>query len=238
MIPAPTSSIVYLDESGDLGWSFDAPHGSGGSSRYLTIGALCVPSAKKHIPKRIIRDLYDKFGWPTNVEKKWSAMTHEERIEFARSAYSMCCKHLDIHLHAIVVRKQNVQEHIRNDSNKLYNYMIFLSLIDRMAQYESVTMVPDPRSIKVKSGNSLHDYLQTQLWFTKNVRTALQTTPIDSSQCLGIQFADMFAGAVQGRFESNRMDSFVVLQPRINLKCLFFSSGVPGSRCDSRSPDY
>ena len=178
MCSAPSSAILYLDESGDLGWSFDAPHGAGGSSRYLTIGALCVPSEKKHIPKRVIRGLYDQFSWPTKIEKKWSAMTQEERVEFCRAAYSMCEKHPDIHLHAIVVRKENVQDHIRNDSNKLYNYMIRLSLIDRMARYDSVTMVPDPRSIKVKSGNSLHDYLLTELWFTKSVTTALQTTPI------------------------------------------------------------
>lgn len=33
---------VYLDESGDLGWKFDAPYRSGGSSRYLTIAAIAV----------------------------------------------------------------------------------------------------------------------------------------------------------------------------------------------------
>src|SRR5262249_43025828 len=158
-------------------WTFDAPYGAGGSSRYLTISAVCVPSAKKHIPKRVIRNLYDKFKWPTNVEKKWSSMTPEKRTEFARMACSMREQHTDIHLHAIVVKKQNVQAHIRTDSNKLYNYMIRLSLLDRMAKYDNVTMVPDPRSIKVKSGNSLHDYLLTELWFTKNVRTELQTRP-------------------------------------------------------------
>jgi uncharacterized protein DUF3800 len=63
------SSIIYLDESGDLGWNFTAPYRYGGSSRYLTIAALCVPSGKKHIPKRAIRELYDKFKWPTSVEK-------------------------------------------------------------------------------------------------------------------------------------------------------------------------
>jgi Protein of unknown function (DUF3800) len=224
MSPTPTSAILYLDESGDLGWTFSAPYGAGGSSRYLTISAVCVPPAKKHIPKRIIRDLYNKFNWPTNIEKKWSSMTHEERIEFARAARSMREQHVDIHLHAIVVKKENVLAHIRTDSNKLYNYMIRLSLIDRMAKYDSVTLVPDPRSIKVKSGNSLHDYLLTELWFTKNATTELRTIPADSARCAGIQFSDMLAGAVQGRFETNRSDSFFLLRPRINLNCLFFGS--------------
>jgi hypothetical protein len=222
MSPAPSAAVLYLDESGDLGWTFDAPYGAGGSSRYLTIASICVPTDKKHIPKRTIRDLYDKFKWPTNVEKKWSAMTPDERCEFAEAAFSMCEKHPDIHLDVIVVKKQNVQAHIRNDSNKLYNYMIRLSLLDRMAQYASVTMIPDPRSIKVKSGNSLHDYLLTGLWFEKQATTSLTTCPVDSAKCLGIQFADMLAGVVQGRFESARFDSFTTLLSKLNLKRLFF----------------
>jgi hypothetical protein len=149
-------------------------------------------------------------------------MTHEERCEFSKAAFEICEKHPEIGLHAIVVKKQKVQQHIRNDSNKLYNFMIRLSLLDRMAQYDSVTMIPDPRSIKVKSGNSLHDYLLTGLWFEKQVETSLQTCPVDSSKCLGIQFADMLAGVVQGRFEAGRFDCFTTILSKLSLKRLFF----------------
>jgi hypothetical protein len=224
MIPQRFSAIVYLDESGDLGWTFTQPYNAGGSSRYLTIAAVCVPSEKKYVPKRVIKSLYEKFKWPTCNEKKWAGMAHEERHEFACAAHSMCDKHPDIFLHAIVVNKQNVQEHIRNDSNKLYNYMIRLSLVDRLATYDKVVLVPDPRSIKVKSGNSLHDYLLTELWFTKQVTTALQTNPCDSEKCAGIQFADMLAGLVQSRFETTHFHCFRTAQQKINLRCLFFPS--------------
>lgn len=217
------SVIIFLDESGDLGWKFDAPFRGGGSSRYLTIGAVCVPPEKKHIPKRIVKELYKKFGWPYCREVKWSGMTSDERKEFSLLAKAMCDKHHDIFLHGIVVQKQNVMEHIRKDSNKLYNYMIRLSLLDRMAKHDVVTMVPDPRSIKVRSGNSLHDYLQTELWFTKKATTNLVTNPADSKDSLGIRFADKLAGLVQARYEDNESSYFQVLAPRINLSRLFFS---------------
>jgi hypothetical protein len=223
MIPAPPlTALFYIDESGDLGWTFTSPYGAGGSSRYLTIAAICVPSEKKHIPKRVIRDLYNMFKWPTSVEKKWADMTHGERCEFSNAAYSMCVKNPDIFLHAIVVKKENVQAHIRHDSNKLYNYMLRLALLDRMAQCQRVILVPDPRSIKVKSGNSLHDYLLTELWFSKKVTTDLQTCPVASDKCAGIQFADMLAGVVQGRFEFGRFDCFLTLVSKLTLKRLFF----------------
>ena len=69
---------------------------------------------------------------------------------------------------AITVKKENVQEHIRKDSNKLYNYMTRLLLLDELCGYDSVRIAPDPRSIKVASGNSMHDYL-VQLYGLRNV---------------------------------------------------------------------
>jgi hypothetical protein len=217
------SAIVYLDESGDLGWSFDKPYRNGGSSRHLTIAAVCVPQEKRHLPKRVVKELYKTFKWPKQKEIKWADMSSDARKEFAQAARTMCDKHQDIFLHAIVVKKQNVMEHIRKDSNKLYNYMIRLLLLDRMATYDVVTMVPDPRSIKVKSGNSLHDYLQTELWFTKKSGTNLITAPMDSRNSLGIQFADMLSGLVQSRFEDNQSTHYQILSMRISLSSLFFS---------------
>jgi hypothetical protein len=112
--------------------------------------------------------------------------------------------------------------HIRNDPNKLYNYMIRLSLLNFMAKHDLVTMIPDPRSIKVQSGNSLHDYLQIELWFTKQVETVLVTLPQDSQHCLGIQFADMLAGLVQSHYEDGERPNFSTLCHRIQLVRLYF----------------
>lgn len=215
---------IYLDESGDLGFSFAKPYRFGGSSRFLTIAALCTPPAKKHLPKRIVRELYKKFRWSTANEKKWADMPGSARTEFAAQARAMCDRNTDICLHAITVRKDRVMSHIRNDSNKLYNYMIRLSLLDLMAAHDLVTMVPDPRSIKVESGNSLHDYLQTELWFDKCVPTVLRTSPQDSRHSAGIQFADMFAGLVWCHYEDGERFNFKTLEPRITLRRLYFGS--------------
>jgi len=211
-----------LDESRDLGWDFAAPYRDGSSSRFLTIGALCVPPEKKHLPKRAIKDLYVKFGWSTAKEKKWSDMKIVERKEYAESARKMCNANADICLHCITVKKENVMQHIRNDSNKLYNYMIGLSLLSEMAKHDTVKMVPDPRSIKVESGNSLHDYLQTDLWFVKNVKTLLITYPQDSQYCRPIQFTDMLCGLIRSYYEDGEQNNYRILAPKVRQKCLYF----------------
>ena len=97
-----------------------------------------------------------------------------------------------------------------------------LLLLDVMAQHDYVSFVPDPRSIKVESGNSLHDYLQTELWFDLSVQTKLETTPRDSRHCLNLQFTDMLAGVVQSKFEFDDHRHWDNLREHVNLKTLYF----------------
>ncbi|MEQ4453502.1 DUF3800 domain-containing protein [Kosakonia sacchari] len=215
--------IIYLDESGDLGWTFDQPYRAGGSSRYLTISSLVVSNTAKDQPKRLIKKLYKKFEWDTSKEKKWSMMNLTERERFSTQASQLIQNYPnDIQYHAIVVRKEQVQEHIRRDSNKLYNYMIGLSLLQEMSRHNDILFVPDPRSIKVQSGNSLHDYLLTQLWFEYQVQTQLTTLPLSSDKCLNIQFADMLSGLVQHHFEDGNSNAWNIMSPHIQCKKLFF----------------
>lgn len=219
------SAIFYLDESGDLGWSFNAPYRQGGSSRYLTIAALRVHSGKQYLPKRAVRRLYADHGWNTSEEKKWSHMDADERLAFAERAKDLVLNHSEhIKLHVIAVNKQNVAQHIRADENKLYNYMIRLLLPDELAKYDKVHLNPDARAIKVASGNSLHDYLQTELWFTSNVKTELNTTPRDSASTANLQFTDMLAGVASSHYEDGRSEPWNILRPHIGVeKQLFFN---------------
>lgn len=214
--------LIYLDESGDTGWSFDKPYGSGGSSRYLVIAALAVPQQLDHKPSRLLRNIYRHRGWGTHKEKKWVEMSPEARHDFSSQAAKLLTRHTEIMCLAIVVDKRKVMSHVRKDSNKLYNYMVKLLLLDFMAQYPRVDFIPDPRSIKVESGNSLHDYLQTELWFSKMAPTILETTPIDSRHCLNLQFADMLAGAIQSKFEFSNPTYFDLISESVALKKLFF----------------
>lgn len=217
-----SSAVFYVDESGDMGWNFAAPYRRGGSSRHLTIATLVCPSEARHFPKRLIVDLYKRFRWDPKAEMKWSLMSREGRVAFAQRTLDMLTKHGGIKLFAITVYKPKVADHIKKDSNKLYNYMIGLSLLDEMENYDTVTLVPDQRSIKVQSGNSLHDYLGINLAFERNVATELLNFPCDSACSKSVQFADMFAGLVQCHYEDSNSECWQILNGRVSSKRLFF----------------
>jgi hypothetical protein len=216
------SAIIYIDESGDLGWTLDKPYRRGGSSRHITISAIVVPTAKKHLPKRLVRHLYEHHNWDVKTERKWTEMEPQEKTNFASKVAALCVAHPDIMLYSCITYKSGVNEARSKDPNLLYNYMIKKMLLDVMAQYDRIVVVPDPRSIKVKSGNSLRDYLTTELLFTKEAQTELIMQPIDSDKCLNLQFTDMLAGAVQGHFEDQRSDCWDILENHVQITPLYF----------------
>jgi len=132
-------------------------------------------------------------------------------------------KHTDIQLLSITVKKANVEPHIKADQNKLYNYMIGLALIDEICSENTVTLIPDPRTIKIKSGNSLLDYLQISLWFVKKVKTKLIMQTVHSNQSLNLQLIDMVAHITWCMYEDGRLKHAKKLLPYMKNKELFFS---------------
>jgi hypothetical protein len=213
---------VYLDESGDLGWTFYKPYRHGGSSRYLTISVLIVPKDLSHLPKRIIKKTYQQKNISTSVELKGKDLTRDEKIKFSNRVIGLLNRNPSIKICTITVKKENVQPHIQMDSNKLYNYMVNFILLDEIKNFSTIDFIPDPRTIKVASGNSLVDYLQTKLWFEFNSATIIRHTPMESQMNNNLKFADFISNIVWSRYEDNKSNPYNILKPYITSKHLFF----------------
>jgi len=213
---------VFVDESGDLGWTLDKPYRRGGSSQYLTIAHVIIPKTFKHVPKRLVRDLYTSMAWPTTTELKASNLKPKHRVYFANKVAAMLASNPEIKIAAITVKKQNVVGRLRRDENILYNYMIKISLLDHIKTYGTVHFMIDKRSIKVKSGNSLFDYLQTILATEFDSDTVLSNHSLESQNSLNIQFADYIANFIWRGFESKDKDALNIVAPYIINKTLFF----------------
>ncbi|MBA4393141.1 MAG: hypothetical protein C0407_06285, partial [Desulfobacca sp.] len=115
---------LYLDESGDLGWKFDKPYREGGSSRYLTIATLIIPQNLSHLPKRIIKEIYTDRKQRTTNELKGKDLSKSEKQKFVNMVVALLKRNPSIQISVITVKKENVEDHIRIDANKLYNYMV------------------------------------------------------------------------------------------------------------------
>lgn len=211
---------IFVDESGDLGWQFNDPYRAGGSSRYLTLACLIVPSQHYQRPKKIITRLYKKYGWKS--EKKAAEASDSQKALFCKNALDLLSRIPEIKLDIITVNKINVQSHIRKDANKLYNYMLGLVVPDYVSQEANFDLFTDERSIKVKSLNSLKDYLQVKLWFDVGCATVVNHQPTNSSTNYTLQFVDWIAHCVWAKYEDGNDIPFEILRPVLRVRHLFF----------------
>ena len=213
---------IYLDESGDLGWVLNKPYRHGGSSRYLTIAYVACPQEKKHLLKRIVRKVYNKTKTDPKIELKGSALKVADKRYFANKVRELVSMNPDIKIGAITVNKSKVQQHIRDDSNKLYNYMIKLVALESIKQEPVVNLIRDNKTVKVKSGNSLIDYLQTILWFDMDSKTKLVDIPSDSKKVQNLIFIDWVNNIIWENYEDDNSEPYQAMRSVIESKKLFF----------------
>ena len=226
-MPAPGTAFflsmnIYLDESGDLGFSFKKPYRKGGSSRFLTITFLLVPKELSKYPKRIVKKFYEKKRIPSSHEIKGNTLTKDDQIYISNRTLNLLKKFNDIKIIAMTVNKKKVKKHIRQDQNKLYNYMIGLALLKKIKNQKIITLIPDKRSIKVKSGNSLKDYLQINLWFELNSETIVEYNPLESHRTLNLKFIDWISYIIWKSYENKEFEELNIFRNKIELHNLFF----------------
>lgn len=195
-----TSTSVFLDESGCLGWILDKPYLKGGSSKFLVLAAVSIPPGlEKHV-QRIIRALYKWRGRTHSSELKSTALNGHEREQVAKDIASLAGKQPDITFHAVVAEKANVHAALSQNPEALYIHMAEQMLGGVMAKYSRVDFYPDARTVKPKDKNALHNYLETRLAIAGHC-TVVTTTPSESGTFFEIQCADILASIVWAKYE-------------------------------------
>jgi hypothetical protein len=201
---------IFIDESGDLGWNFEKENNNGGSSRYLTIGGVVIHSDEMKHLKRLIRDIYKKYNLTPRIEKKGSSFSDSDGayiIEKIRELINE--KTPSLRLISITISKERVRDHLRKDTNILYNYILSALLEDVFKQFknsESVIMTLDSRTIKVSSGNSFSDYIKTKCWFEWELELNIEVHHDRSDINEGIWVADWISNWTWRSFDQKRED--------------------------------
>ena len=204
---------VYLDESGDLGF------GQGGS-RYFTIAFVVVKDPIYFI--RCIKEIKIKHNIPRNVELKGNT-TREVIKEELLSRF----QRLDIEVHAITVRKKNVEPKLRKDTNILYNYVVWLLLVERILAETAGSKVcidVDRRVISITSGFKFNEYLRYKTWYEGQRQDIdLEINHRDSHRNYAIQGIDVICNSIFKKYNSNNYKLFNIIQGKVKSdKRLFF----------------
>ncbi len=216
------NSNIYLDESGDLGWKFNRPYRKGGSSRYLTIGYLIHPITHLSIPKRVVRNFYHKFNFNPKLEVKASVLKSHHKEFICEETVNMMNRYPDFILGAITTKKEGVETPFRKDGNTLYNYMMGIGILNKIDNHTTCKITRDNRSVKVLSGSSCIDYLQTLMFHHKKKTTVLTDNPIESHTDDGIIFIDWITNIVWSKYEDKYFKWCAILDDCLQEERLFF----------------
>jgi len=196
---------IYLDESGDLGF------GQGGT-KYFTITFIVLENPV--LFKRCVKQVKVKYNIPRHVELKGC----NTRENIKKDLLSRFAK-LDIEVHGITVRKKNVYPKLHINTNILYNYMVGLSLVERILEEPKdarVVIDVDRRIISLTSGFKFNEYLKYKVWYEKERQDInLEINHLDSHEAYAIQGIDVICNSVFRKYSSKSYTLFNIIRGKV-----------------------
>lgn len=216
---------IYIDESGDLGWTLDKPNRNGGSSRYITLTGLVISENDEKYITRFISNIYKKYNLTPNIEKKGANFIPEHSAYITSQLNRVCNKSDSFKLISITVNKSKVFDSLRKDKNIFYNYVLGLLLKPEIVQHDNIEILLDKRTIKVSHGESFPDYIKTEIW-GQGLDITISCEFVESTKNKMIWFADWYANFIWRNHEDNENTSYDLLKEfpkdRFLEKKLFF----------------
>jgi hypothetical protein len=204
---------IYLDESGDLGFREE-------STKFFTIAFIVMEDSTSF--KRHVRKVKVKYNIPAEVELKGYTTREVIKGDLLKRFAG-----LDIEVHAITVMKKNFEPKLRRDTNILYNYMVGLSLVERIIKEPEGTKViidVDKRIISVTSGFNFDKYLRYKIWYERERRDIdLDIHHLESHQAYSIQGIDIICNSIFRKYNSRNYRLFNIIKSKVvTERRLFF----------------
>ncbi len=211
--------IIYLDESGDLGFDYKNKR----PSQKFVITVLVCDSREitKGFKKAVERTLKNKL----NRGKKNSRVVEELKgtgttISFKKYFYRHAPKD-GWKLYAVALNKQRVFEYLRTRQNKkkLYNYIarFILQKLDLSRAAPAVTLVVD----KCKNKDEISDfngYLSNQLDALLPLNVPLNIYHERSQDNAGLQAVDLFCWGIYRKYEHGDCEWYDVFRAKVTFE--------------------
>ena len=205
--------IIYLDESGDLGFDFSKRK----TSRKFVITVLVCDNADaiRKFRKAVRRTLKNKLNTRRNLtnELKGTNTTQTIKEYFFRNLTSDGWR-----IYAVTLNKQRVYEYLRTKQGKkkLYNFLarFVLEKIDLTKAGNAVNLVVDRSKTSEEIGD-FNSYVENQLQGLLPLDVPLFITHELSCSNPGLQAVDLFCWGMFRKHEKNDTRWYKVFQKEI-----------------------
>lgn len=210
-----SNTLIFFDESGDLGWILDKPYRDGGSSRYFTIAGVSGKNNSHLKIGKAIRKLHKEQKWTSKNEKKWANIGSQPKVKFANIAVDLVKNNTDIEIFVAYLDKNKFPEHIRSGNHHLiYSWMVSEFICNNLKTTNYISLCPD--SLNEGFGNTVfEDLIKKYFWFDEKLDNSVKRVNYNSHFNDGLAFCDFIAGAVQDHLENKKSDPFNIIKNHI-----------------------
>ncbi|OGZ96066.1 MAG: hypothetical protein A2676_01900 [Candidatus Sungbacteria bacterium RIFCSPHIGHO2_01_FULL_51_22] len=173
----------FIDESGDLGTK----------GRYFVITLLAPQKSKR------ISNFMRKFCAKNSLQEVKASQLSFPQKQFV---FNKLCSANDYTISYIAADKLNIDnKKILEDKNLCYNYLFsFLVKKTVKSTQEDITFLLDNHSTKVKSINSLADYIKIKAFTQWGFTHDLSIRYVDSKDSKVVQAADVVSNAIYAKY--------------------------------------
>lgn len=190
-------AYIFMDESGDLGFSFSKK----GTSQYFVITLLFTDNkrALEKIVKKTFLDL------PLKVREKHPGCLHATQEKPpTRIKLLSRLNQLDISIITIYLNKKKVYTKLHDEKHVLYNYVTNI-LLDRVytkkliPTLDTIELIASQRETNKFLNANFKQYLQSQIEQNHKIKISITITPSHSEK--GLQAVDFACWAIYRRIE-------------------------------------
>ena len=201
--------VVYLDESGDLGFS-----GKKGSSKYIIITLLFVEASR--LIRYIMRKIREDFNIPRHIEIKGSNLFPNKLKKILKRLSDR-----EFPMYSIIVKKANVYRRSSVEPDRFYNFIVKEILRQAVTELnitsaDRLILVADDKTRKKFWGLDFIPYLEREF---SDIELKVHT---EDSKAAGIGAVDVVSYAIQRLYERNDSSYFKIIQDRVTIRSYLF----------------
>lgn len=208
--------IIFLDESGDLGFDFSKPM----TSRKFVITLLVcdgkgvIDSLRKAVRRTLKNKLNrNKSGNSVAHELKGAKTTLAIKKYFSRNLVQKGCR-----LYTVILNKQRVYDRLQKSQakKKLYNFLarFILEKIDLNNASTAVTLILD-RCKNKEEIRDFNNYVENQMEALLPLNIPLNIYHERSHENAGLQAVDLFCWGIFRKYEKDETDWYDVYRNMI-----------------------
>ncbi len=203
---------VFIDESGDLGFSEK-------STKYYVIAS--VETRNLLGLSRVIKKVRKTLG---KKKKNIPEFKFARSDDIIRERLLKRAVEEDLLFSAIVLQKQMVYNYLRNKKDKLYNYLtgfIAESLNYEYSDEREFKIIVDKFIMSEEKRKEFNLYLKHRLLnnsYGHSNPPKIEIVHEDFQQHPGLQVADFVAGAVFQYYERGRCEFYKIIKPKLRLE--------------------